>query len=449
MKTLKIKLLLLAAFSCFVTVNAQNLWKILGEAVPAGSADLIQNPSDPAEYIYRGKLSGMWFKITNGTNTYVPICRENDPLGNILDAHIESSTAETGFRIRYSTPNDFYKVSFREGRSTSKISVERITPPEKIYLAGGPVNTHDPNWLLSDARDLEKDASNPFIFYYKGFLRYNTFGDEPGSIKFLIGLNWDTAYHPYGSTDVPLAQASKMREGGTDTKWTIPADRSGDGYYIIKINTFDQTINIVEFDPNAEYFPANIYITGDAMPCGWTNVAPVTMIKQTEKGSTYFWTGNLTPGQFKFLKEKGTWGSGYAATKENDPIVFGQSQDIVYEFEYWNGGGNDYKFVVSQSEQVTIQVDLKTMKMIVINDLTGVSPVEKQSGFHLFSKNGKVYVKNTAENKFHMNVFGIGGHMILNRNFQKDCVISLNNGMYIVELQEDESGVYRQKVIVK
>lgn len=450
MKTIRYHILTIAALFFFSSLIAQTEWRLVSDSIEGGSVAFVQNPTNTREFIYRGQLGDDWFKISNGTVTYVPLCREVDPLGQILDTKGDSNSEELGFRIRYSENTDYYKITLTTSRSNPTIIAEKMTPPEQIFLIGGPVNTHDPNWQLYDAKSLEKDPNNPFIFYYKGFLRYNTFGEERGSIKFLTGLAWDPAYHPYGSVNVPLAQAAKMRYGGADTKWTIPEDRSGDGYYVIKLNTFDETISILEFDPNAVYYPDNIYITGTAVPCGWTNLSPETMTKIYPKGSIYTWTGKLSVGEFKFLKDKGTWGSCYVATTENEPVVFGNEHDIVYEFEYWTGNGKDYKFTTTEASESTIQVDLSTMKMTVNKaNLMGVDKNELLSKVTIYSKEKKLIVKNEADEQVRIRIFRIDGREVVQRTFNGDIEIPLNPGLYVVELTAKGFSPLRSKTIVR
>ncbi|MDR2622072.1 MAG: hypothetical protein LBC48_05765, partial [Dysgonamonadaceae bacterium] len=48
--------------------------------------------------------------------------------------------------------------------------------PENLYIIGGPFNAHNPNWLFRDIVQLEKDSENPSVFYYRGYIGYNTFG---------------------------------------------------------------------------------------------------------------------------------------------------------------------------------------------------------------------------------------------------------------------------------
>ncbi|KAA6302991.1 MAG: hypothetical protein EZS26_000886 [Candidatus Ordinivivax streblomastigis] len=232
------------ALICVSSLSAQNDWRITGDAVNGNPVVCVQNPNNNQEFVFVGKLSNQYFKITDGVDRYVVNCGDNDPLEQTLTLRRENDPSETGLRIRYVAHNEFFKVTIKATRSTTQIVAERLVPPQSLYIMGGPFNHHDPNWLLEDAIEMERDADNPFVFYYRGEIRYNTFGDERGSIKFLLGKTWDNNYHPVGSTNVLLLQASKMRLNGADTKWTIPENRSGDGNYVIKLNTLEETIEV-------------------------------------------------------------------------------------------------------------------------------------------------------------------------------------------------------------
>jgi hypothetical protein len=259
---------LFIALMCITSPKAQAEWRLTGEAVDGGTAVFIQNPDNSQEFVFTGKLNNRQFKVTDGADTYVADCGDNDPLEQSLALRKESDPSETGLRIRYVKPNEFFSLTIKTSGTTKQLTAIRLTPPsQSLYIMGGPFNHHDPNWLLEDAIEMERDADDPFVFYYRGEIRYNTFGDERGSIKFLLGRTWNDNYHPVGSTNVPLLQATKMRLNGADTKWTIPADRSGDGYYVIQVNTLDETVN-VEFTPGTAIHPVtqsgdiHIYASG-------------------------------------------------------------------------------------------------------------------------------------------------------------------------------------------
>ena len=244
MITIKRIFSLFLALMYLSTLHAQTEWRITGDAVSDNSAAFVQNPSNSQEFVFTGKLTNQEFKITDGTDSYVVNCGDNDPLEQSLTLRKETAPSETGLRIRYVAHNELLKLTLKITRNSKQITAVRLTPPKQLYIHGGPFNKHDPNWLLDDAVEMERDADNPFIFYYRGEIRYNTFGDERGAIKLLLGKTWNDNYHPVGSTNVPLLQASKIRLGGADTKWEIPADGSGDGYYRITVNLLDETMHV-------------------------------------------------------------------------------------------------------------------------------------------------------------------------------------------------------------
>jgi hypothetical protein len=257
--------------------------------------------------------------------------------------------------------------------SQTALRIATEATPEHLYLVGGPVNTHNPNWLVEDAVELAVDAGNPAIFHYKGYLSYNILGDEPGSFKLLLGRDWNPAYHPAGNSDAALSQALKtpvaMRLNGDDTKWTLPSDGSGNGYYEISIHTADLTLCVDSFRYAEEVYPEKIYVTGAALPCGWTELAPEVMTPVEGQYGAFSWTGNVSAGEFKFLRARGNpgiWAHCYVAGTEAETIVYGQPHAVLYEEDYINKGGNDYKFVMpTAAGEVTITLDLKTMTLTV------------------------------------------------------------------------------------
>lgn len=432
----RITLFLIVAFSVF-TLNAKS-WKIVGEAFDADpTLQLVQDAANPSLYKYVGKLTNKSFKLFDGTDNYIPVCGMNDPFEEQLGMEKQAEVSQAGFRVSYVNPNSLYRITLTDGVAP-KIIVEKAVPYAHMYLIGGPVNTHNPNWLLSDARELEKDPSNPFIFYYRGFLKYNTLGDERGAIKFLTSnTSWDPGFHPAGTANVALSQASKMRLNGSDTKWEIPADGSGNGYYVIKLNTLDETIKVEQFQQGNVDFPNNIFITGDAMPCGWVNGDPETMVSTNIMEGKYAWTGNVLAGQFKFLKIKGTWGSCYVSTVKDQTIEYGKLYPIVYEFEYYNNGGNDYKFVIPEAGRCIINVDLVTMKMSIQKENQSSTNDLKSGGEVTVTANsGKIIIKSPSSSKKKVAVFTIDGRKVYSDSFLHNSEISLPKGYYIVNITD-------------
>ncbi|HEY6915632.1 MAG TPA: SusF/SusE family outer membrane protein, partial [Paludibacter sp.] len=431
----KIITCLIIACSVF-TLNAKS-WKIIGKVLEADTTVLVQDAGNPSLYKYVGRLTNKSFKVFDGVDNYIPTCGLNDPFDQQVGMEKQVDESQSGFRVSYVNPNNLYRITLTDG-TAPKIIVEKVVPYDHMYLIGGPVNTHDPNWLLGDARELDKDPANPFIFYYRGFLKYNTFGDERGSIKFLTSnTSWDPGFHPVGTSNVALAQAAKMRLGGSDTKWEIPADGSGNGYYVIKLNTLDETISVVQFEHANVDYPNNIYITGDAMPCGWVNGAPEIMTPSNIMEGKYSWTGNLVPGQFKFLKTKGTWGSCYVSTVKDQPIEYGKQFPVVYELDYISNGGNDYKFVATEAARCNIKLDLVTMKILVQKETeNSIQNIKMNDDITISAGSGKITVKSSSSSKKKISIFTIDGRKIYNESFVYNSEISLSKGYYFVEITD-------------
>ena len=238
--------------------------------------------------------------------------------------------------------------------------------PTDIYLIGGPINKHDPNWLLEQKVALTKDEVNPAIFYFKGYLAYNWRGDERGNMKFLIGNDWAGAYHPNSEDNVLLTGTSSMRQDGSDTKWFIPADRSGDGYYELTFDTQAMTLTVDLFRHDLN--PEKIYAVGASLPSGWDNNNPEVLTRTDPEVAVYTWTGTMSSGDFKFLAPLsiGNWDYTYNATSANEALNYGAVQNLVFEVRNSDETTfNDYKFITNETAECTITVDLVNKTMIV------------------------------------------------------------------------------------
>ncbi|MDP4240332.1 MAG: SusF/SusE family outer membrane protein [Bacteroidota bacterium] len=444
------RIIICLILACSVLASNAKSWSIIGKALDKDTTLLIKDATNPILYRYVGKLTNKSFKVTDSTNYYIPTCGLSDPFNLQIGMEKQVDETQTGFMVKYPNSDNLYRISVTVG-TTPQILVEKVVPYNHLYLIGGPVNSHDPNWLLTDAQELDKDPTNPFVFYYRGFLKYNTFGEERGSIKFLTSnTSWNPAFHPTGTVNALLSQASNMRLDGADTKWEIPADGSGNGYYVIKLNTLDETISVEQFVASNVNYPANVYITGDAMPCGWVNDVPEVMVSPNIFDGKYEWTGNVLAGQFKFLKVKGTWGSCYVSTVQDQSIEYGKSYPLVYEFEYYNNGGNDYKFVIPQADRCTIDVDLANMQMSVRKETQNSIENLKPGDEVIVTANaGKIQVKSSSSFRKDFAVFAVDGRKIHSNSFVYDSEVSLPKGCYIVKVTDNTGKGIIKKIVIQ
>lgn len=264
--------------------------------------------------------------------------------------------------------------------------------PENLYIIGGPFNPNRAgNWVFRDIVPLEKDATNSAVFYYEGYIGYNTFGDEPGNFKILNNNNAWTGYHPAiegsGTQTIGasvVGQALPMRLDGADSKWCIPADRSGDGYYKIKIDTEALTFTVESFTAaSCPDIPVGLFLVGGPWidtDYKWGDVECTYRMERDDTDPYVFhfrdymernqW-GN-DPGNFKVLINKRDWGNELHPGDDSQDVnltdlPIGQAQTVTNTTtgdKKWmlpaDGSGNGYW-------DFTINVTAKT---ITVNSFT-------------------------------------------------------------------------------
>ncbi len=119
-----------------------------------------------------------------------------------------------------------------------------------------------------------------------------------------------------------------------------------------------------------------LYIIGGATPNNWSNDGKAAaMITDKCYGANngdgvFRWKGNLKVSDFKFISYRNTWSPAFNATTENEEI---KPENTTYKLAYNANGENDYKFVVKQEGNYTIEVDMDALTM----DVTYNGPVQK------------------------------------------------------------------------
>ena len=357
--------------------------------------------------------------------------------------------------IRYASETDVYRLTLTVDGNAKSLKAERLELPKNLYIIGGPFNREIQFWKFQDAKALEVDRTYPYIFYYKGVMRYNDEGDECGSFMFLKRLSWDDKYHPASSGDFSISgkvgQPLKMRLNGEDNKWTILADRSGDGYYELKVDLLNLTLTVEKFEPDLveNPFPLSVFAVGAAMPCGWDNAHPIVMTPIAE--GVYRWEGDVEAGDFKFLRRRGTWERCYVARTKDESIRFGEEHDVIYEYNSFEEG-NDYKFVLPKTNHCILTLDLNRMKLRVDNEETEGSGVEsiKISGELIhYSSDNTLFLRSKNNLQLQARVFALDGCLVSEDVFIGGTDISLSRGYYIVVLhREDGTQVAEFKVFV-
>lgn len=220
-------------------VEVPELW-VTGSALSGSFDKLIPDPSGVAgKYRYWGKLKSGELKILNSSS----ITSETvyyQPVGEDVDIYGEAAIKETpdgdahGFTVV--VPDNYLlyiDVSTKKARGL-------MFSRENLYIVGGATAA---GWDCFAAIPLSKSETEP-VYTYQGVLSIRESGEEPNLFKFLCQKNWGpNSYHPLTRDELILNSSEIVLNSSQDSKWAIAADQQG--YYTIKINVFDETINAV------------------------------------------------------------------------------------------------------------------------------------------------------------------------------------------------------------
>lgn len=478
----QLKLFLLIAFCCLFGSSAlaqpENLYIIGGPFNSTGSnwlfRDIVQLEKDtenPNIFYYRGYIGANTsghergaFKVLTSNDSwggYHPEGSVNQLIG-AEQVGVPLNIREGGDDTKWEIPEDgsadgYYEIKINTENNT--FLIENFTPAEAtvtvgLFLVGGPFIIDALGWNPSESVKMERDNTDPDIFHFHDYMELNQWGNNPGYFKILIDQrNWGNEFHPEGSDDLPFTGLNTGTPSTLvktdDKKWYLPEDGSGNGYWNFTVDAKEMTLTVNEFIHDFDYFD-EVYIAGDAMPNGWTTDNPAVMSKVSR--GVYSWKGIVKAGDFKFLKRKSYDGGCYVATTENEPVVVGESNSIIYEKNYMrHESGKDYKFIINEEDagkNVTITLDLNTKTMTVANtNTTGTDEVEG-TPVDIFTSTGKVFINGMANEACTVQIYTIEGKQIMQRTFTGNAEIELQPGCYLISLSKGSGIVTKAKVAI-
>ena len=349
----------------------------------------------------------------------------------------------------------WYNIKFTTAPGNRTMTITSFTKAESqftqgLFLMGGPFvnNGEGTDWLkYNNFVRMERDRDNADLFHFRGYMERAQWGNEPGMFKILTKHGWGTEFHPGESnvalTSYTIGQAQTMTLDGNDTKWELPENGSGNGYWEFTVDPVNKTMTVNSFTHDFDYF-TEMYLVGAAMPGGWEAADAVTMTR-TSRG-VYTWTGTVKAGDFKVIRKKNFSSGCYVANTENEAIVLGTANNLKYERNYMlHGSGNDYKFVIGEADankEVTITMDLNTMTLLVEeakNPGTGIDGIEAQLAT-VYVQGGQLFIDGEAGVDYTAAVYSLDGREVSRAAFTGSTAIALPQGSYVVTLANPVTG---------
>ena len=206
---------------------------LVGEAAPT-AIKLVQSSDDSFIFTYNGALSAGTLLISTTTATsgcagYQPL--DNNGLGSTgILLLSDLGTASNQWNIPAAN-----KYSVKLDLRNNRLEIGDYVGYEHIWIMG---SAAPGGWSWDDITEMQRDASNPNVFRYEGYL-------SKGELKFPLEID-----HNFGGDFILAPQANcPISENGTyfignqpDNKWII----SEAGNYRITIDVENETISFVK-----------------------------------------------------------------------------------------------------------------------------------------------------------------------------------------------------------
>jgi len=205
-----------------------------------------------------------------------------------MDVRVISSYANNNERLTSNT----IKIRMTPYKIPPKVALPTST---RVFIVGDATTfgwTNDPAPPFPAAREFARLDETTWggIMYLKGSGAYKLLQTQG---------NWDTQFH---MVDGGTATAGSFVQQNADPGFPSPSTA---GWYkiILDFQSGKYTVTAVSND-----LPQELYLTGDAMPSGWTNTPPVAQQLTRLNSSEYSISIALAPGKvYKLLSTQGQW----------------------------------------------------------------------------------------------------------------------------------------------
>ena len=223
-----------------------------GSAVPGGIQELTRfstNVSGRYTFKFHGTLLPGDLYVTTteapraASRYYAPKLVDTSIVTNKADYTQKTDSIGAEWAVLFESDNYRFTVD----TYNKQISGELFTPWYEAWICGGCVEDEqgkgisgqEGHWQLTSGKQMEQSWEDRNVFEWTGLLKSYSYNQEPKRFKINGQYGWSPkVLHPF-TQDASILTASQVwYNGSEDYKWSI----SKDGYYRIRINVFEETI---------------------------------------------------------------------------------------------------------------------------------------------------------------------------------------------------------------
>ena len=259
MNKYNIQILLFFVLSIFLPLKggggsafAQSRLYVRGSAVPGGVQELKRfstSTSNRYTFKFHGKLLPGDLYVTtteyprSSSRYYAPKLVDTNIVTDKADYVQKSDSIGAEWAVLFEADNYRFTVDTYNKQLTGEL----FNRWYEAWICGGCVEDEqgkgisgqEGHWQLSSGKQMEQNWDDPNVFEWTGLLKSYSYNVEPKRFKINGQYGWSPkVLHPFTQDASILTAKQVWYNGSEDYKWSI----SKDGYYRIRINVFEETI---------------------------------------------------------------------------------------------------------------------------------------------------------------------------------------------------------------
>ena len=232
-------------------VYAQTRLYVRGSAVPGGVQELTRfSTSTSGRYTFKfhGKLlpGDLYITTTDypraASRYYAPKLVDTNIVTNKADYIAKADSVGAEWAVLFEADNYRFTVD----TYNKQVTGELFTRWYEAWICGGCVEDEqgkgtdqEGHWQIASGKQMEQSWDDPNVFEWTGLLKAYSYNQEPKRFKINGQYGWSPkVLHPFTQDASILTAKQVWYNGSEDYKWAI----SKDGYYRIRINVFEETI---------------------------------------------------------------------------------------------------------------------------------------------------------------------------------------------------------------